>query len=363
MATLLPEWALRRALVLRWPWRPDIWPGAGEAAQEALLILIEQIQAPLQQRGITLELEVPAGLNGPRLASLANTLQTVVSPYADIWVRDCAPFYVVQTPSLPSNQRQPPVSTQNVTAYCTDFNGWAGLDPDYTFDLLARSQLYERYHLQHKHLPIVLEGGSLQTNGEGVIVYVASSIVDPHRNPGLTQQKFENLLYEHFAAQAVIALEHGLSYDETGGHADNLLTFLSPQQVLVSAPEDPHDPEFTICEQLCTKLRETFAALHKPLQIIRAPLPRIYLSAEESAAIEPREGSKPRPAGMPLCATYCNGIRIDDLYIVPQFGVAEDAQVLATLRTHCPELKIIPANSRALLAGGGGWHCASHAVV
>lgn len=354
MVNLLPDWALQRALVLRWPWRADIWPNAGQAAQQALLALIEQIQTPLQQRGIGLEVEVPAGLDCPRLATLTTPAQRIVSPYADIWVRDCAPFYVAD--SAPS-------STQRVTTYCTDFNGWAGLDPDYTYDLLARAQLCERHRLKPTNLPILLEGGSLQTNGEGVIVYVASSILDPKRNPGLTQQAFEALLYKHFAAQAVISLEHGLSYDETGGHADNLLTFLSPDKVLVSAPDDPGDPEYAMCEQLCTRLKETFAGLGRPLHIIRAPLPRLYLSAEEAATIEPRQGSKPRPAGMPLCATYCNGIRIDDLYIAPQFEVAEDAQVLDMLRAHCPELTIIPTNSRALLAGGGGWHCASHSVI
>lgn len=356
MAVLLPDWALRRALVLRWPWRPDIWPDAGRPAQQALLALIERLQEPLQQRQIQLQLEIPSDLDCAQLNALASTVETVVTPYADIWVRDCAPFYVAKTVA------QSPLISEFI-AYCAGFNGWAGLDPDFHLDLEARRQLSQRFELRCEDLPIVLEGGSVQTNGEGVVVYVASSVLDARRNPGLTQVQFEDILYQQFGAQLVIALEHGLGADETGGHADNLVTFLSPSQVLISAPKDQNHPEYMLGEQVCGQLQSAFAREQRPLQIIRTPLPQLYLEESQATAIERRDGSKVRLAGMPLCATYTNGIRIDDIYVLPQFGVAQDAEVLQVLQNECPQLQIIPADSRALLAGGGGWHCASHALV
>ena len=363
MAVLLPDWALRRALVLRWPWRPDIWPNAGRAAQQALLALLERLQGPLLQRQIQLQLEVPSGLDCVQLNTLNSTVETVITPYADIWVRDCAPFYVANNivpPAPPFAETQQQI---NVTSYCAGFNGWAGLDPDFARDVQARAHLCERFALRCADLPLVLEGGSVQTNGEGVLVYVASAVLDARRNPELTQAQFEDILYTQFGAQLVIALEHGLSADETGGHADNLVTFLSPSQVLVSAPDDPSHPEYALGEQVCGQLQRAFAADLRPLQILRTPLPQLYLEQAQAAAIERREDSKERFAGMPLCATYTNGIRIDDIYVLPQFGVAQDAEVFQMLQNECPQLHIIPADSRALLAGGGGWHCASHAVV
>ncbi|MCC5878700.1 MAG: agmatine deiminase family protein [Idiomarina sp.] len=352
MATLLPDWAARRPLILRGPGRPDIWPYHGREAQQALLQLIARIHQPMAARGITIQLEIPANALDTIRSRLPAGVEPVVSPYADIWIRDCAPFYFSSTESA----KRPP-------ALCTDFNGWAGLDPDYAGDIQARAHLCQRFQLTYESLDLVLEGGSVQTNGAGVIAYVASAVLDPARNPGLTKAAFEAVLRERFGAASIIAIEHGVSCDETGGHVDNLLSFLSPELVMVSAPDDPEHADYALGVQVTAQLAQHFARLNKPLSIVRTPLPALHLSAAQAASIEPRQKVKQRPAGMPLTASYTNGIRIDDIYMLPQFGVAEDAVVMQLLQRQCPQLEIIPVPGKALLAGGGGWHCASHAVA
>lgn len=339
MGVLLPEWSPRRALVVRWPWRPDIWPHAGRDAQHELLQLLRLLAPPLAERGIRIELEAPEIEHGAIAPMLPPSVALIASDYADIWIRDCAPFYVSDH------------------ALLTGFNGWAGLDNCFANDLQARQALCQRFALSTMSIDIVLEGGSLHTNGTGLVVYVETAVLDPRRNPDLTQAAFHQHLTQRFNATSIVPLAAGLQSDETGGHTDNLLTFLTPQHALVSVPDSPQHPDYEHAQH-CVSLLQA-----QGIKVLALPQPELVLTAEEAAAIEPRQGVKARHAGMPLTASYANGIRLADIYVVPQFGVAEDAAVVSAIQRWCPQLTVLCAPARRVLVGGGGWHCASHAVV
>lgn len=339
MDVLLPEWSPRRALILRWPWRPDIWPSAGRDAQAALLQLLNILAAPLQQRDIRIQLEVPAAYCDVARQAVPSTVEIIDSGFADIWIRDCAPFYVGKR------------------AVVTDFNGWAGLDSDYADDLVAREALCTRFNLQPTKLDLVLEGGSVHTDGAGLLVYIKTAVLDPNRNPLLNQIELHQLLRAVFKVTDVVALDAGLASDETGGHTDNLLTFLSADLALVSMPVSPQHGDYK-------NAQSSVAALQSHgINVLTVPQPDLQLSAEEASRIVLRDGVKQRHVGMPLTASYANGIRIDDIYVVPKFGVPEDALAYAAICAACPQLTVLQAPARALLVGGGGWHCASHSVV
>ena len=378
MDVLLPEWSPRRALVVRWPWRPDIWPNAGREAQIAVVQLLRAITPPLRQRGIRVELEVPGAYLTLVRNQVPQGVEVIASVYADIWIRDCAPFYVgpAAEPSThfgsersvnvdgnlerhaveraAGTQHQP---TTDVRSYVTRFNGWAGLDTDFADDLSARDELCHRFELKPRKLPIVLEGGSIHTNGRGLLVYIQQAVLEPGRNPLLTQNRLHRLLEHNFCTTKIVALDGGLASDETGGHTDNLMTFLTPSLALVSTPEYPGHPDYANANACADALRAS------DIEVIAAPQPELTLSTEESRSIIKRSGVKYRAPGMPLTASYANGIRIEDIYVVPQFGVPEDARVIAAIKAACPQLTILAAPARALLVGGGGWHCASHTVV
>ena len=347
MGVLLPEWSPRRALILRWPWRPDIWPHAGRDAQAAVLQLLQTIAQPLRQRGILVQLEVPGAYLAFVRTQVPPTVTVVASVYADIWIRDCAPFYVASVTDG-SDGRQ---------TFITEFNGWAGLDSDYADDLSARSALCERFNLTPHPLPLVLEGGSVHTNGHGLAVYIQQAVLDKARNPKLTRNQFHRLLNRSFGATHIVALDGGLASDETGGHTDNLMTFLTPTLALVSTPDNSAHHDSANAKACADALRQL------GIDVLAVPQPGLTLSAAESQSIVKRSGVKYRPAGMPLTASYANGIRIDDIYVVPQFGVPEDQRVVESIKAACPQLCVLAAPARALLVGGGGWHCASHTVV
>lgn len=357
MGVLLPEWSPRRALILRWPWRPDIWPHNAKPAQAAVIEALKRLQPALSARGVKLHLQATSEhAEGAREALKQASLEQVqldIVPFADIWIRDCAPFY------LTSPRTDSSASADNNDCWVTGFNGWDGLDPDFALELGARQQLCQQFHLTPQYWPAVLEGGSLHTDGEGLLLYVASSVLTQGRNPTLASEQLHEFLHEHFGARQIVALPQGLICDETGGHADNLLTFLDEQHYALCVAQDRKHPEFTRTQQI----KEKLVSLLVDKTCIELPMPELSLSMVEAASIKARAGSMPRPAAMPLCSSYTNGIRIADLYAMPTFGVEQDQQAKASLQAALPDLTIIELPARDILPGGGGWHCASHTVV
>lgn len=345
MGVLLPEWSPRRALVVRWPWRADIWPQQGADAQLALVETLQRLRLPLAASGMEALVQVPARFYVQARAALPDFVHLQITDYADIWVRDCAPFYTSQK------------------SLCAGFNGWDGLDPYYQQDFTAREALADYFGLNPAPLPIVLEGGNLHTNGEGLGVYIAAAVLTATRNPALTRDQLHVCLRDELGLRDIVALDAGLQSDETGGHVDNVLTFLDAHTLALSMPKDPENPDYARCQGMYQQLQQSAVVRQRGLRVVALPLPQLYLSETEAAAIAQPAGGFQRTAGMPLCASYCNGIRFGDYYAVPQFDCAEDVLAMAALAQAMPALSLVPVPARALLPGGGGWHCASHTVV
>lgn len=329
--------------MLRWPWRADIWPQRGVTAQATLCETLARLRAPLASLGMQALVQVPARFARSARQALPDFVHIQITEYADIWVRDCAPFYT------------------NDTSWCAGFNGWDGLDPDYQSDFTGRDALVKYFDLSPHQLPITLEGGNLHTNGAGLGIYVAQSVFTATRNPGLQRHQFHRLAGEKLGLSQVLALESALHSDETGGHVDNVLTFLDASTLALSMTDDPDHPDYARCQQIYAQIRNNPLYISGQLRVVFLPLPQLHLSQIEAKSIAPGKGFQ-RCEGMPLCASYCNGIRFGNYYAVPQFDCHQDGQVVDQLRQAMPSLELVPVPARALLAGGGGWHCASHTV-
>lgn len=329
--------------MLRWPWRADIWPQRGIAAQAALCETLVRLRTPLASSAMQALVQVPARFAKSARKALPAFVHIQITDYADIWVRDCAPFYTSDT------------------CWFAGFNGWDGLDPDYHADFTGRDALVAYFDLNPHQLPVTLEGGNLHTNGAGLGIYVAQSVFTTTRNPSLQASQFHRLLAQQLGLSQVLALETALHSDETGGHVDNILTFLNSSTLALSMTDDPNHPDYARCQQIYAQIQKNRLYVAGQLRVVFLPLPHLYLSEAEAESIAPGEGFQ-RRVGMPLCASYCNGIRFGNYYAVPQFDCPQDGLAMNQLRQAMPSLELVPVPARALLAGGGGWHCASHTV-
>jgi agmatine deiminase len=332
--TFPAEWAPHRACWLAWPFDGELWEEGLAPAQQAWLDLaagIADIDSPAaERRPEALEVLVPdaasaadcrAALAGRGLTARLHTL-----PYGDIWMRDTAPLFL----SGPAG----------VLAASFAFNGWGGryllaADPEVSQCVAAWSG--------HPTLrsPVVLEGGSVEVDGEGTCLTTRQCLLNPNRNPHLGQADLERLLDGWLGADRVIWLGDGLLNDHTDGHIDTVARFVAPGVVLAMHPSGPDDPNRDILERLLAELRAATDARGRRLEVVTVPSPGAILD----------------PAGKLLAASYVNFYIANGTICAPVYDVANDDLALATLQTLFPTRRIVPVPARTILTGGGAMHC------
>jgi agmatine deiminase len=254
----------------------------------------------------------------------------------DVWLRDCAPIFVTRG--------------DEIAAVDWEFNGWgmkfdAQLDnqiPDFVADYLG-AKVFKT--------GIVMEGGSLEVNGAGVALTTRQCLHSKFRNPNLTEQDLEKALNDYLGIKKVLWLENGLEGDHTDGHIDTITRFIDENTIITSVCEDASDVNFQTMQDNLERLK-TFTNLDgKPFQILELPLPKNRL--EHVGAIAQAEGL----LGERLPPTYANFYISNGAVIVPTYNDPNDALALEILESLFPDRVVIGLSSRAIINGGGSFHC------
>ena len=259
-----------------------------------------------------------------------NKLQTYIIPNEDIWIRDYGPFFVYDG----EGQK-----------FVKDFafNAWGEKFPPWTLDdelpqLIAKECGYKS--VEH---PMILEGGSLEFDGTGIILTTEQCLLNANRNPSISQPEIETVLTSEFGVDHVIWLKRGLEGDHTDGHIDDFARFIGPRRVVICQTSNPADPNYQHLQDSLTQLQNWKADGHG-LEIISIPLP---------------EPMKIPTVSEPLPCSYANFIFVNGGLIVPIFNCKHDAEALAILQKAMPERKVVGIEARVLIEEGGGIHCMS----
>lgn len=334
------DFHVHRGTFLLYPFRTDVWRKEAHPAQEAVVQLAE---------AIALFEPVFLGSNVPIRRALPSRIKTVLMKYDDIWVRDTGP-----------------VPLNDGGYVCFQFNAWggeAGLYGNWQNDLLVPQQIAEILSVGLTSCAITTEGGNLVTDGEGTLIVVRASLVNKNRNPATDGEKLEERLKSALKVDKVIWIERGLKYDETGGHIDNLCAFAAPNKVLLAWTDEPSHPQYDIVREAYHTLRQEKDARGRKLEIVKVPLPDIiYRTKEDCADLQEVAGSKLRPIGEQIQASYINFVFVNGGVIVPKFGVPQDSAVLELFRTTFPERKVVACSAREIILGGGGLHCITRSI-
>lgn len=326
-----------------WPERPDNWRLGAKPAQRTFA---EVARAVAQFEPLTMGVSTGQYRNARQM--LPGHIRVVEIAANDAWMRDCGPTFVT--------------GSQSARAIDWDFNAWGGLDGGLYFpwdldDLVARKvadiERFDRYKA-----PLVLEGGSIHVDGQGTLITTEECLLNPNRNPRLSQAEIETLLSEYLNVEQIIWLEKGVYNDETNGHVDNLICFLSPGVVALTWTDDRSDPQYDISASAYERLVTAVDARGRRLRVhkIHQPGP-IYITAEESQGVDPLEGTLPRQEGDRLAGSYINFYLANGGAVVPVFNDPHDAPALQTLAGLMPDRKIVPVYAREILLGGGNIHC------
>ncbi len=233
------------------------------------------------------------------------------------------------------------------------FNGW-GLKFHAFLDNLITAALFRRgtYNKVYKNAPrrpvrrvggMVLEGGSLETDGLGTLLTTEDCLLSPNRNPHLSKKQVEARLKKLLGLSRILWLKHGaLEGDDTDSHIDTLARFCDPQTIVYQACDDPADSHFADLKKMEEELQQLRQADGKPYRLVALPWPTPCFSKTD---------------GHRLPASYANFLIINGAVLVPTYRVPEDAAALKVLGGCFPGREIVGVDCRPIVEWHGSLHC------
>jgi agmatine deiminase len=331
------EWEEHEGVWLAWPSHEDLWEASLPAVRAAFTQLAAAIadRAPDgRPRGESLNVLVPDEENG-RLAATALAglgARFFPIPFGDIWLRDTAPVFVAG----PGGGR---------AAVSFAFNGWGGkyvLPHDDAVSLrVADAAGFPVYRF-----PWVLEGGSVDVDGEGTCLTTRQCLLNPNRNPGMSKKSIEDGLKDAFGLGTILWLGDGLRNDHTDGHIDTIARFVAPGEVVCMSPSGDGDPNRKTLLQIARDLAGMRDAQGRLLNVRTVPSPGLVEDVN----------------GEPMPASYVNFYVSNTAVIVPAYDVANDEPARAAIGRLFPGRRAVSVPARRLLEGGGAFHCISQQV-
>jgi agmatine deiminase len=259
-------------------------------------------------------------------AACGSGVEIVELALDDSWLRDCGPIY-----TYGDDGRRIAVHFR--------FNAWGEKFPPWDHDAEVGRLIAERLGDPVHSSSIVLEGGSILTDGHGTLLTTEQCLLAPTRNPSLSREEIEAELRATLAVARVVWLGQGLLEDrDTDGHIDLIAAFTAPGEVLLQAV-DEENPNYAACEE--NRSRLAAAGLNVTV------LP--YLPYAEVAGEE-------------VAASYLNFYICNGAVIVPVAGADTDAQALEIIASVYPGREVVPVPGLVLAFGGGGPHCITQQV-
>ncbi len=329
-----PEWTPHDACWVAFPSHPDLWEEHFEPVRKAVRDLILAIADPDPQTGARRG-ELPCVLvlddeseQAARAALGELDVRYHRIPFGDIWLRDTAPVFL----TAEHGRRLAPL--------CFRFNGWGGkyILPH---DSEVAPAIAQTGFATVFHSPLILEGGSVEVDGDGTILTTRQCLLNPNRNPGLDKRAIERALSNNLGGTRVLWIDEGLANDHTDGHIDTIVRFIAPGVVAAMTPSGPDDPNREVLENILRELATMKDARGRSFEIIRLPSP---------GRIEDEEGNV-----MP--ASYVNFYIANTTIIIPTYDSPWDAQAVSAIGRLFPTRRAVGIRARELLAGGGAFHC------
>jgi agmatine deiminase len=323
------EWQPHEATWLAWPHNKADWPGKFAPIPwvyadivkhlhtgEFVHILVNDAGHEKRARAVLAK----AGIDFERVRFFR-------IPTDRVWVRDSGPIFLVN-------------DAGRVAMTDWHFNAWAKYD-NWQRDDQVPARINERLRLKRwqpkcKGKRVVLEGGSIDVNGTGLLLTTEECLLSPvqARNPHLTRTDLEQVLGDNLGVKQVIWLNRGIAGDDTHGHVDDLARFVGPRTVVAAVEEDRDDVNWEPLRENLERLRQT------GLEVIPLPMPApLYFG------------------GQRLPASYANFYIANDKVLAPTFNDPNDRIALGILADLFAERTVVGIHALDLVWGLGTLHC------
>jgi agmatine deiminase len=333
------EWELHEATWLAWPHNREDWPGKFQpipwlyaeivrlfAAHEQVHLLVEDAKAERLATGILKR----AGANLDRVTFHH-------WPTDRVWTRDSGPIFVRN-------------SAGQVALTNWHFNAWAKysdwhLDdqvPGRVAELLGLPAWEPAIEIDGKSHRLVLEGGSIDTNGQGTLLTTEECLLSEvqQRNPAVSREKMQQVFHDFLGIEQVLWLGSGIAGDDTHGHIDDISRFVAPTTILTAVEPNTKDPNHGPLAENLARLKAARTLDGKQFMVVEMPLPRPVIFRRQR-----------------LPASYANFYIANGLVLMPTFHDPNDRVALNILAQVFPDREVIGIHSVDLIWGLGALHC------
>lgn len=327
------EWHPHKATWLSYPHEDSYsWPGTLERIYPFYNQFIkelsknERVCINIRNEALKEKVENQLLLNGTDTGKIT----FFIHPTNDAWCRDHGPAFVI---------RRQPSAPKAVVSWL--YNAW-GNKYDFNLDVQIPARVASALDLPVYFPGIVMEGGSVDFNGEGTLLTTTQCLLHENRNPGLLQHEIEEYLREFYGTDQVLWLDEGIEGDDTNGHIDDISRFFKADGIITMVEPKKSDPNHSILAENLKKLKSFRLTSGKQCDIAELPMPKPVIYEEQR-----------------LPASYANFYIANNSVIVPVFRCKQDDQALRIISECFPGRQIVPVDSVEIIWGLGSFHCLS----
>lgn len=322
------EWEPHEAMWLTWPQNPYTWHLGFEFVED---VYVQMIRALVE--GEVVRVLVNDARTAERVYRRLEEgnvplerVELYDIPTNDAWIRDYGPNFILNDTSLALNN--------------WGFNSWGGKYPPWDLDNAVPREISRRLSIQMFSPGIILEGGSIEVNGQGTLLTTESCLLNMKRNPYLSRERVEIVLREFLGVLQVLWLGSGIVGDDTDGHVDNLARFVNPTTLVAVVEENPADANYAVLQANWERLQQMTDPEGRPFEVVALPMPKPVVVR-----------------GVRLPASYANFTLANACVLVPVFEQESDTVALERLAPFFPGRRIVPIPGVELIVGLGACHC------
>ena len=327
MKYLPPEWQKQRAVLMAFPHKNTDW---AENLKSALTPFIRIAQAIVYTTPVYIICDNKNAISN--LFCSPRNLSFIEIETNDTWIRDFGYISIVED--------------SEVKLLDFKFDAWGGKF-EAELDNAVNMALHKKGYMGITPLvsiDFVLEGGSVESDGEGTILTTTACLCNLNRNGGLSKDEVEKKLKEYLGAKRVLWLDHGyLAGDDTDSHIDTLARFVSLDTIMYVQCLDKADEHYIELQKMEEELKAFQDSEGKHYNLLALPLPTAKYDEE----------------GNRLPATYANFLITNGALIYPTYSVEEDKIAHKIFKDFFSDREIIPVECSRLIEEGGSLHCST----
>lgn len=324
------EWNQHSAVWLSWPYDPDTFTRGVAKGEKIFAEIISAIHRSEKVELLVRDAKMKARASNYLINKKADLsrINFHMANYADVWFRDFGPIFLVN--------RQKRQLAMVDWIYNVYGHKWPELLKDDKIPVWMNGFLKLPYFAPG----IVLEGGSIEVNGQGTLITSEQCLLNKNRNPCLSKKQIEKYLSDYLGVKHFIWLKNGILADHTDGHIDDIARFVNPTTVIYAYEDDKSDGNYEILKNNLEILKKSTDQNGRKLKLIKLPRPKM----------NDEQGNR-------LPVSYANFYIGNFVVLVPVFKHKNDKAALKIIQQAFPERKIMDIDCRDLICGGGTIHC------